>query len=393
MSEKFVPRNSVGGEINKKTDTTKLGNEFLNNSKNLPKTKTKPNSSSAPINNADVMMKSAFEIQQIALDDITPRTINKYRQSRIEELAKSIENTGGRLIHPIVLVRGKDLPSGHEVREELKSRGESVDDLKYIIVSGERRFKAYQLLRSRNPGKVGKGGPYDTITANILTRTEAQNEKSFYLDANNQARHLSPAEAVWFIKDALSEIKTDGDKRNALIKMNSGSAEGIPEEASKAARMFRVDKYCKMLLENEMGVSDWSDGTLRNMATVANNCSKEVADALLSGDFILREAKAIAPYPWDVQNELLKLFKEDRELYTARLQELQGKEKAKTSKVTHSDARRQLKATVKRLKQERTLLEQYAASLGAKNNRNETEAIKKYDAFIEALQEIIENTK
>lgn len=378
MAEKFVPRHTVGSEINKKSDKSRFVGDFLN--ANIEKDE-----------------KSRVEYKQIRVDEITPRFINKYRQSRIEQLADSIRNTNNRLIHPIVVVKAEDLPEGHEVRKAIEDQGKSVSDFKYIIVSGERRYHAWMLLREQERARIGKKlgvtNQFDTITANVLTKTEALNEKAYYADANNQARHLSPAEGIWFIKDALKEVQTDEQKRDALIKLNGGSAEGIDEDPKKAASKFRIDNYCRMLLENELGVSDWSDGTLRNMATVAMNCDDRVADALLSGDYVLREAKQISSLPQEEQIRLIELFKENRDVYEEELARIKNAGSKKTQKVTHADTRRQLKAALKRARSEKQQLERIASALGSKYNRNELDAIKKYDTFIADLEVLIQNTK
>jgi len=175
MAEKFVPRHSIGNEIRKKNDKSRFVGEFL--------------SSDSPAGDDPLTV-----FRQVSMDDITPRFINKYRQSRIEQLASSIQNTNNRLIHPIVLVQASDLPATHEVRVAIEAQGKSISDYKYIIVSGERRFHAWQLLRQREAerigNKIGIHNQFDTITANILSKTEAINEKAFYSDANNQARYL-----------------------------------------------------------------------------------------------------------------------------------------------------------------------------------------------------------
>ena len=49
---------------------------------------------------SEVNSRTFFE--EINVDDITPRAINQYSQSRIARLAKSIKSTNGRLIHPII---------------------------------------------------------------------------------------------------------------------------------------------------------------------------------------------------------------------------------------------------------------------------------------------------
>jgi len=378
MAERYVPRHSIGNEINAKTDKSSFVSTFLN-----PAAKT-----------GDA---SKIEYRQIPVEEITPRFVNKYRQSRIAELAQSIHNTNDRLIHPIVLVKAEDLPQESEVRKAIIEQGKNIDDYHYIIVSGERRYHAWMLLREQEAGriknKLGMTNRFDTITANVLSKEEAANEQSFYADANNMARHLSPAECVWFIKDALSEVTTNEQKREALIQLNGGSDVGIDPDPAKAARRFRVDTYIRPILEKEFGITDWTDATIRNMGTVAKNCDNRVIDALLSDEFPLREARVISTLPQETQVELVEMFKQEPAAYQARLADIRSGTPAKTQKVTHADTRRQLRASLKRIRSEREEIARLAQALGAKYNRNELDALKKYDAFIEDLAALIDNTK
>ena len=68
-------------------------------------------------------MAGRTNFYEVPLDEITPRSINQFRQSRIEKLAKSIRNTNNRLIHPITLVRASDLPKDSEVLLGYEKKG------------------------------------------------------------------------------------------------------------------------------------------------------------------------------------------------------------------------------------------------------------------------------
>ena len=125
---------------------------------------------------------SRMMFEEINVDDITPRAINQYSQSRITRLANSIKSTNGRLIHPIILVRPQDLPANHEVLQKFKDQGKNIEEIKYILVAGERRLRAWKMNREEEQARIDQQGliqsnSYDTITANILTKEEAQNEK------------------------------------------------------------------------------------------------------------------------------------------------------------------------------------------------------------------------
>ena len=106
------------------------------------KDKTRPTSVFDPGLAENDASRVAYE--EIDVNRITPRSINRYKQNRIDRLAKSIHNTNDRLIHPIVLVRAQDLPADSEVIEQFRAKGVDPKILDYIIVSGERRFRAWR---------------------------------------------------------------------------------------------------------------------------------------------------------------------------------------------------------------------------------------------------------
>ena len=207
--------------------------------------RTNSNIVSAIFGNDRSEINSRMMFEEINVDDITPRSINQYSQSRIARLANSIKSTNGRLIHPIILVRPEDLPENHEVLQKFKEQGKNIDEIKYILVAGERRLRAWKMNREEEQERLNQLGliqsnSYDTITANILTKEEAQNETVFYQDSNDQARQLTPIEGMLHIKDALNEIQTDHQKRQILIEMNGGSEDGIPSSDYEAAKKFKL---------------------------------------------------------------------------------------------------------------------------------------------------------
>lgn len=102
-------------------------------------------------NRTEVNSRMAFE--EINVDDITPRSINQYSQTRISRLAKSIRSTNDRLIHPIILVRPQDLPENHEVLQKFKEQGKNIEEIKYILVAGERRLRAWKMNREEDQEK------------------------------------------------------------------------------------------------------------------------------------------------------------------------------------------------------------------------------------------------
>jgi len=207
--------------------------------------------------------KKDIIFEQIYINEIIPRSINNYKQGQIEKLANSIRATNNRLINPITIAKIEDFPIDGDVMQKYREMGTDLTKYKYVIVSGERRFRAWQYLREQAIDGTGVDVTiFDKITANILTPTEMKKEKSYYNDSNLQARHISPLEILYNNKSVLEKIKTDEDKRNALIEMNGGSEAGIDEDVKKAAKKFVRAKYVKYYLESNYGIVDWSDSTI-----------------------------------------------------------------------------------------------------------------------------------
>lgn len=274
---------------------------------------------------------SRIQYNEVPIDDITPRPINNYSQSRIDNLAKSIRSTDDRLINPIVIVKPSDLPNTSEILKKYKEDNVDISNIKYIIVAGERRYRACLLNRKlyseQNPN--GKN-PYDTITANILTSEEAQHEEIYYKDSNDQSRQLTPVEGIIHIQNILSSINTDEDKRRCLVEMNG--EENVVKNPKEAAKSFRLDKYVLYYLSKELGIEGWEESTVRTYMRVVKNCDPTVIEAVLSGEFSSGQARKICSFPLKTQIQLLELWKEDKKKYQNALESLNPKNQKTTIK-------------------------------------------------------------
>lgn len=343
--------------------------------------------------------RTAFN--EIPLEDITPRSVNKFRQSRIDKLAKSIRNTNNRLIHPITVVRASDLPKDSEVLKAYENKGIDISSFKYIIVSGERRYRAFLQLREEEEAavneKLSKGilsasNPFKTITANILTPAEAKNENVFYEDSNIEARQLTPIEAILHVKDAISEVTSPEEMRVALIEMNGGSEEGIPKSDVEIKKKFRADKYCAYCLETDLGIEGVSESTIRNHLSILNNCPEKVVDALIDGSYTIREAKSITKYPKEVQEELLDLWRKDKELYAKKMNELKNPSAIGKKRYTRMDAKKQLKAYSEKNEKGMRDLKDIAEKLGAYDKEVLDQGIAEIEKHVQKIDEIIAKT-
>ena len=367
----FGDDNSVGNNLKKRTDSNIINQIF--------------EGSDSP--NSDTKVKYV----DINVDDITPRSINNYSQTRIEKLAKSIQNTGNRMIHPIVVVEAKNLDPDSPVIAKFKENGVDPASLKYVLVAGERRLRAWKLLRQRKSDELkelseNKGiieqNPFDTITVNILTSEEAKKEEAFYKDSNDEARQLTPIEGILHLQDALSDTVTNEQKRNALIEMYG--EENVPESAEQAAKKFTQSKYILYFLEKELGITSWSESTIKTYLSIINNCSKEVIDAILKDEFTAREARNLTKLPHDTQNTLVKMYKNDRKKYQAKIDSYMGKTKVEISekKKKTRDAYRSLNKFIKVMKKQQTELKEAIAEGG---NDELAEVSAQIDLFIATL--------
>ena len=342
-------------------------------------------------NRTEVNSRMAFE--EINVDDITPRSINQYSQTRISRLAKSIRSTNDRLIHPIILVRPQDLPENHEVLQKFKEQGKNIDEIKYILVAGERRLRAWKMNREEDQEKIDQLGLiqsniYDTITANVLSKEEAKNEKIFYQDSNDEARQLTPIEGMLHIKDALNEIQTDHQKRQILIEMNGGSEEGIPATDYEAAKKFNVSEYIEYYLRNELGIEPWKPSTIRNYLSVVNNCCEEVIDAILKNEFYANDARRLTGLPPTTQRELLKIYKENPQEFKFKIESIEGEKKdKKVKRFTHKDVKKQLENLIKKMEDSKEALNVLAGELGRDDREKTKTTIKQIDAMISKLKD------
>ena len=339
---------------------------------------------------------------EVPLEEITPRSINMYRQSRIEKLAKSIRNTNNRLIHPITLVRAADLPKENEMLQTFAHKGVDINQIKYIIVSGERRYRAFCLLRQeekeKQKVKSGKSilglddiNPFDTITACVLTPAEAKKEEIFYEDSNIESRQLTPIEAILHVKDVINEVTSPEEMRTALIEMNGGSEEGIPKAASEIKKKFRADKYCAYCLEKDLGIESVPPATIRGHLSILNNCSPKIVESLVAGTFPIREAKAITKFPKEIQEELLTLWESNIDSYRTKYNSLNNKGTTKEKRVSRIDARKQLKQMIaisKKYSKEMETLRTIAEQLGAFDREKLDSHISEYEKIVLQIEEI-----
>ena len=359
------------------------------------------------MDNSQSTARKANNFELIPVEDITPRPVNNYRQYRIDSLAKSIRNTNNTLIHPIVVVRPSDLPENHEVLKKFAEVGVDVSELKYVIVAGERRYRAWLQLRAeeeKNPTDPFADNPFNNLTARVLSKREARSEENYYTDSNDQTRQLTPLEGLMHIQQVISEIQTDEDKVNALKDMKeAGYYEGdIPQDIMKAARKFNQAKFCKYYLDYELGIdNDWTESMLKTDLYVLGNCCEEVINAVFKEDFPIRSARDLATLKaegennFDVQRELLTVWKEQgNDEFRFQYAEIKKKESVPVKKrVTYKDAKKNITAMIKQAKKDRKALDDISKQLNKADSQNVAAALKSADKFVAELEEVLKLLK
>lgn len=325
---------------------------------------------------------SRLRIEEVPVEDIIPRAINKYKQSRIDRLAKSIRNTNNRLIHPIVIMKAEDLDPTHEVYKKYVSDGVDLSKIKYIIVSGERRYRAWLKLREeenqRHQGEIGYKNPFDTITANILSKKEAANEQAFFEDSNLETRQLTSLEAILHIRDAIDEVQTEDQKRDALTEM------GLDPEKKK----FNQAEYCKYYLENELGIENVSISTIKQDLGILNNCHPDVIDAIIEDKLSPGAGRDLYPLDTKEQLELLALYLAGKtDAYNAKLsRSKQDRRAPRTTRKNHRDAAKAIKDCAKKNKAKAEELKLMLSELGDKDKKQVEEALKALKEAISKLE-------
>ncbi len=330
--------------------------------------------------------KSLSRFYDMSIDDITPRPINNFRQYQIEELADTIHRDHDILLHPITIIRPSFLSEDSDVIKAFKEKNVDISTVKYMIVSGERRYHAWQLLREREAKAIeesgaNRGNKFDFIPVKELTSDDAVIEELLYEDANNSARELSPLEGLLHIKKVIEEVVTPEDKARAVHEMKEAGYDkyadmDIPKDIYKAARKFNQAKFCHYHLTKEMKVENWGFKNVESDLSIINKCVPEVVEAILKEGFAIRNARLLTSIDADAQRRLLALWR--REGFTDFDNEVKkvrsaGKAESKRE-VTKSVAKKKLKSLIKQVEKYQKEFENLSEEI-SKGGKSYTENI------------------
>ncbi|MBR0419585.1 MAG: ParB N-terminal domain-containing protein [Erysipelotrichaceae bacterium] len=239
-------------------------------------------------------------ISQIPLKMIKPREVNEYSKGKIAELAQSIKDAG-MLINPITVYVNPD----------------KTDKIhRYIISSGERRFRAYSMLLSEAKKNKDKESidRYSRIPAHILSADEQSREEVIYRVANDTARQEGVYERIVRLH-LNSDTFKDLEKRKEYVLMEYGE-EGLKryEEGTLTPKFNLADlrKYGAKLFARQYPESEISSGTIEKYVLYVYNSSKELIDAVLDDKVSLRDGIRMSGLEKETQIAMLEEMKEGK---------------------------------------------------------------------------------
>ena len=290
-------------------------------------------------------MESTIKFENVPMDFILPRAVNDFIQSDIDSLAESIKITNNRLINPITIAPLEFLDDENELIKEYKNKGIDISNKKYYIVAGERRYRAIEKLRNETIKKMSSSGmikdnPFDTITANILTKEEMKNEAAFYEDSNLRARQLTPLECMKHVQHLMKKTDTKEEKDIALKEIQNDkdyiSKYGKPKRFNQAL-------YYQYYLKTKLGFDSWTDSTIRVYVSLLNQATNKLIQEIFMGNIPVRDSLEIYQYAEKTQNKLIDIYKEDKKKYQEEIAKLSQ------PKTTKTDEYKELIKTIKTL--------------------------------------------
>ena len=184
--------------------------------------------------------------KEIDINQINVNEKNFYGAREIEELAESIKMCG--LLHNIVV---NELPNG-----------------RYLLISGERRYKAYYSLYQENKNE------YNKIPCKILN-IEDEDLKQWYLMEGNKQRTKNDFEQM-------EEIKQRQEYYEKL-----------------KAKGYKFGKKTRTLIAEDMGLSETQ---VQRFKTAEKNLSPQIKGSIKEKDFNLAEIKKVSEQPKEEQH-------------------------------------------------------------------------------------------
>lgn len=208
------------------------------------------------------------DLRNIPLSEIMPNPKNEYSQGDIEELARSIEAVG--LKHPIVL---------HKLHEQK-------DGKKYLIISGERRFRAYSFLLS-------EGNELYSIIPSLIE--EVLNELPDGFDENIYKNYEITV---------TNEQVRDETPRDTLLKIRA--AEDFYKEALRTG--YLKNESLRNFIAKKTNVSQ---STRKRINRIVEKLIPELREPYLDGILKLNVADLLRNRITEQQRQFFEEFKDD----------------------------------------------------------------------------------
>lgn len=269
----------------------------------------RPEKGDKPVEVGSWLIQDVEHIQQqtvyIDMDEIKPNEKNAFSKEEIEKLAQMIK-------------------LGEGIWQDLVVKPKNAEGF-YELTTGERRWRAAQLLRDRGeyPQTLQNKVPCTIKDPNTLVLPlSSESKEMFSILVTNQYRDKTDGDRMmeyqeW--KKIFGELRKQGivilyDDGSYLTKeelknMDEGKLQEIHEE-NKVGKQISGVKTRDLLAES-MGVST---GQISRFETVKKKASDAVLESLLSDEINLGEAEKLAPLPKAVQEKLLHEKRETNEL-------------------------------------------------------------------------------
>ncbi|MGF6990396.1 ParB-like chromosome segregation protein Spo0J [Lachnospiraceae bacterium PM6-15] len=226
------------------------------------------------------LSQKRMKIEYIDFELIEPNAMNFYStDTGIEELAENIKLVG-ELLQPL----------------ELKPMNE---DGKYVLITGERRYKAIKRLRERGEWDT----PLPAVVKNPLKMDLPLSEElkeTLSILSTNQYRDKTDADLAKEV-EAYTKIITEL-RKNGITEYTLGVNE-TGEEIKESLK----GRKTREIVADKVGVSVAQVGKIEK---VKNNGSKKVTEALENNEISIAQANEIVDLPEEKQDEVVEAVSE-----------------------------------------------------------------------------------
>ena len=270
------------------------------------------------------MASSEFVVRDIVIEKIIPSKKNFFEVSDIKDLAEDIRENG--LSHNL-LVR-------------------PIEDGKFEIISGQRRFEALKILgKTRVPCKVEKNLAGNDIDAEIkLINTNAK---------TRQLSDLEKAKAIERLKILYGQKKEQGIKIKGRIRDNIAGDMGI--SGIKVERLGKLNRLIpslqKCLKENKISTS-----AVEQFAGMDESSQKVILSLIESGEIVSIDMAKELKGRWEEKKDKLKqeirLLETEKNTRQKNLENIEdkisdsGQKLSKKAKVNQVDTERNAEITI-----------------------------------------------